>query len=69
MAEVVGYDRALHSKRSASYQQRCAQGGIDSCPKDPEFTVRGPAQTIAACPRHLASAVREADRMPARRAG
>jgi hypothetical protein len=64
MAQVVAYDRELHDQRSASYTH-CAQGGTE-CPTPPVFTVRGPAQKISACDRHLAGAVREANRMPAR---
>jgi hypothetical protein len=64
MAQVVSYDRALHDQGSASYTH-CAQGGTE-CSTPPTFTVQGPAQKISTCDRHLAGAVREADRMPAR---
>jgi len=66
MAEVVRYDRALHDEESASYTH-CGQGGADTCPRPPEFTVRSATHTISACGTHLAGAIRQAEHMPARR--
>jgi hypothetical protein len=65
MAEVVAFDASLHAGRASA--ERCGQGGSDSCTTLPEFSVRGARQTISACAKHLAGAVREAEGMASAR--
>jgi len=65
MATVTAFDPELHFGRASS--SRCGQGGADGCSAEPEFSVKGERQTISACAKHLAGAVREAEGMPPRR--
>ena len=60
MATVTAFDPSLHPGASADH---CGQGGTE-CQTPPEFSVQGERQTISACARHLAGAVREAEGMP-----
>ena len=61
MATVTPYDATLHEGMASA--DHCGQG-VTECDTAPEFSVRGERQTISACGRHLAGAVREAHAIP-----
>lgn len=63
---VMPFDVSLHAKNTVSAEGvSCGQGGVDTCPHDPVFSVLGAGHTISTCDVHLHGAVRQALKMRA----
>lgn len=69
--EVSTYDAKHHGARDVSARNACGQGGTDTCQVPPVFSVvaRDPNYKVAACDEHVAGALRQALRLPERKAG
>ncbi len=67
--EIFPYDRTRHGPKDVSAQNRCGQGGRDTCEVSPVFSVVGtnPNYKVATCDSHVAGALRQALGMPERK--